>query len=68
VSKVARSASNWAGHAEALSQNVFGMLIAFCVMHAFGVHPQQAIPIQVTLFFTSYVRSYLIRNYFKRFD
>lgn len=55
-------------HLEALAQNFFGLLIAFLVMMGFGIHPNTAIPIQITLFFTSYIRSYCIRSYFRRFD
>ena len=53
-------------HAETLTQNVVGLLISFVLLHAFGIPTTKVLAIQVTFFFTSYLRGYVIRRAFER--
>lgn len=65
---VASVSKFWVSHAEAMTQNVLGLLIAFIVLTCFGLEPMQSVQIQAILFFLSYARSYCVRYYFRRFD
>lgn len=61
------SGQKWyVSHAEALTQNITGLLIAFVVMMVLGIPLHTTLKIQVILFFTSYIRSYIIRRIFNR--
>lgn len=51
-------------HAETLAQNIIGQVIAFLVLHLYGMDVETSLQIQVILFVTSYLRSYLIRRAF----
>lgn len=51
-------------YAEALAQNVVGLLVAFIVMKLLNVQTDTVLQIQVTLFILSYIRSYYIRKLF----
>lgn len=51
-------------HAETLTQNVLGLVIAFIILKLFGLSTSQSVQIQAVFFFVSYVRSYLIRRLF----
>lgn len=51
-----------ASHAEAMTQNIVGLIIAFLVLHLYGVPMNDSIQIQAILFIASYVRSYTIRR------
>lgn len=54
----------YVSHAETLAQNVFGQIIAFVVLHLYGMDVSTSLQIQVILFVASYVRSYVIRRTF----
>lgn len=59
------SGQKWyVSHAEALTQNIAGLLIAFVVMMSLKIPLHTTLQIQVILFFTSYIRSYTIRRIF----
>lgn len=53
-------------HAEALTQNIVGMIIAFIILHLFGMSFSDSVGLQATFFVTSYIRSYMIRSLFER--
>lgn len=52
-------------HIEALTQNVFGLIITFCILKAFGMSTEDSIALQMIFFVVSYARSYLIRKLFR---
>jgi hypothetical protein len=53
-------------HAETIAQNVFGQIIAFALLWAFGITGSQGLQIQVAFFFAAYARGYTIRRAFER--
>lgn len=53
-------------HAETITQNVVGLVLAHIVLRLFGVESATSFGIQFTLFFVSYARSYAIRRFFNR--
>ena len=60
--------SNTLLHLEALTQNILGILIAFTILHLWGMSMSESVALQCIFFITSYIRSYLVRNVFKRFE
>jgi hypothetical protein len=58
------SQSKLLSHAEAMTQNLLGLLIAFLVLQFFGVPFFTSLKIQGTLFVLSYIRSYGVRRFF----
>jgi hypothetical protein len=54
----------YVSHAETLAQNVFGLLIGFLVLQAFGISVSESLQLQAVLFVASYIRSYIIRRTF----
>lgn len=59
------AAQKWyVSHAETLAQNIIGQLIAFLVLHLYGMDVTTSLQIQVILFVASYLRSYVIRRLF----
>ena len=52
---------------EALTQNVFGMLIGFLILTWYGLSVKQSIVLQSIFFVTSYIRSFVIRRLFNKF-
>lgn len=52
-------------HIEALTQNVVGLIIAFCILKAFGMSTEDSIALQMVFFVVSYARSFLIRKLFR---
>ena len=52
---------------EALTQNIFGMLIGFLILTWYGLSVKQSIGLQSIFFVTSYIRSFVIRRLFNRF-
>lgn len=60
--------SNTLPHIEALTQNILGMIIAFAILHLWGMSVSESIALQCVFFITSYIRSYLVRKVFKRFE
>ena len=57
----------YVSHAEALTQNIVGLLIAFVILKLFGLSTAQSIQIQIVFFFVSYIRSYTIRRIFNNY-
>ena len=55
-------------HIEALTQNILGMIIAFIILYLWGMSMSESIALQCVFFITSYIRSYLVRGVFKRFE
>ena len=55
-------------HAEALTQNILGMIIAFAILHLWGMSMSESVALQCVFFITSYIRSYLVRKVLKRFE
>ena len=60
--------SNTLLHLEALTQNILGILIAFTILHLWGMSMSESVALQCIFFITSYIRSYLVRKVFKRFE
>ena len=54
-------------HAEALTQNILGILIAFLILRAFGIPADTSVQLQAVFFVASYIRSYSVRRFFERF-
>ena len=52
---------------EALTQNIFGMLIGFLILTWYGLSVKQSIGLQSIFFVTSYIRSFVIRRLFNKF-
>ena len=52
---------------EALTQNIFGMLIGFLILTWYGLSVKQSIWLQSIFFVTSYIRSFVIRRLFNKF-
>lgn len=52
---------------EALTQNIFGMLIGFLILTWYGLSVKQSIGLQGIFFVTSCIRSFLIRRLFNKF-
>lgn len=52
-------------HAETLTQNIAGLVIAFIILKLFGMSTSESIQLQAVFFVTSYIRSYLIRRGFE---
>lgn len=52
---------------EALTQNIFGMLIGFLILTWYGLSVKQSIRLQSIFFVTSYIRSFVIRRLFNKF-
>ncbi len=55
-------------HAEALAQNIIGLLISFVILKLWGLSTSDSLGLQAVFFFTSYLRSYLIRRYFNNLE
>lgn len=52
---------------EALTQNIFGMLIGFLILTWYGLSVKQSIGLQGIFFVTSCIRSFVIRRLFNKF-
>ena len=55
-------------HIEALTQNIIGMIIAFIILKIFGMSFTESVLLQSVFFVTSYIRSYVIRRFFKKIE
>lgn len=55
----------YVSHAETLAQNVVGQLIAFVVLHAYGIETATGLQLQVTFLIVAYARGYAIRRAFE---
>lgn len=55
-------------HAEALTQNVLGVIIAFAILYLWGMSMSESIALQCVFFITSYIRSYLVRKLFQTIE
>lgn len=55
-------------HAEALAQNIIGLLISFIILKLWGLSTSDSLGLQAVFFCTSYLRSYLIRRYFNSLE
>ena len=53
-------------HAEALTQNVLGLVIAFIILKLWGMSTSESLGLQVVFFIASYIRSYAVRRVFSR--
>lgn len=60
--------SNTLPHIEALTQNILGMIIAFAILHLWGMSMSESIALQCVFFITSYIRSYLVRKFFQTIE
>lgn len=60
--------SNTLPHLEALTQNILGMIIAFAILHLWGMSMSESIVLQCVFFITSYIRSYLVRKFFQTIE
>lgn len=55
-------------HAEALTQNILGLLISFVILTWWGMTPTESVSLQAIFFVTSYIRSYAIRRFFNSLE
>lgn len=55
-------------HAEALAQNIIGLLISFVILKLWGLSTSDSLGLQAIFFVTSYLRSYLIRRFFNKLE
>lgn len=55
-------------HLEALTQNVLGMIIAFAILHLWGMSMSESVALQCVFFITSYIRSYIVRKFFQTIE
>lgn len=60
--------SNTLPHLEALTQNVLGMIIAFAILHLWGMSMSESVALQCVFFITSYIRSYIVRKFFQTIE
>lgn len=55
-------------HAESMTQNIAGLVIAFIILKLWGMTTSESIGLQCIFFITSYIRSYLIRRAFNKLE
>lgn len=55
-------------HAETITQNVLGLIISFIILRLYGMTVNESIQLQAIFFIVSYVRSYLVRRTFAKFE
>lgn len=58
----------YVSHAEALTQNGAGLVIAFIILKLWGLSTLESVQLQIIFFFSSYIRSYLIRRAFNKLE
>lgn len=64
-----KSGQPWyVSHAEALAQNIIGLIISFIILKLWGLSTSDSLGLQVIFFITSYTRSYLIRRFFNNLE
>lgn len=51
-------------HAETLTQNVIGQILAFVILHIYGMPIADSLQLQLVFLIVAYVRGYLIRRFF----
>lgn len=58
-------AQSWlASHAETLTQNVIGQVLAFVILWAYDIPQATGWKLQVTFLVVAYIRGYAIRRFF----
>lgn len=60
--------TNHLAHVEAAANTFIGVIIGQCVLLIFGIPVTEAIPITVIIITLSYVRSFVLRLVFRRFE
>ena len=55
-------------HLETITQIVVGNIVALVILYFYGMTLTQSLSLQVVFFITSYVRSYVIRKTFSKFN
>lgn len=58
----------YVSHAESLVQNIAGLIIAFIILKMWGLSTTESVQLQIIFFFSSYIRSYLIRRAFNKLE
>lgn len=58
----------YVSHAETIVQNVLGLIIAFIILHFYGLSTRESVQLQAIFFVASYARSYAVRRAFNKFD
>ena len=54
--------------AETLAQNIIGLLVGFVILRCFGLDTLESIHLQAVIFVASYVRGYVIRRCFNKWQ
>lgn len=55
-------------HLETITQILVGNIVALAILYFYGMTLTQSLSLQVVFFITSYIRSYLIRKTFSKFN
>jgi hypothetical protein len=63
-----RQTNSRLAHAEAAANTLIGIIIGQGVLFAFGVPVMEAVPITVIIISLSYMRSFVLRLIFRRFE
>lgn len=58
----------YTSHAESLTQNIIGLIVAFIILKLWGMTTSDSIALQAIFFITSYIRSYLVRRAFNTLE
>ena len=58
----------YVSHAETLAQNIIGLLVGFVILRCFGLDTLESIHLQAVIFVASYVRGYVIRRCFNKWQ
>lgn len=54
----------YVSHAETLTQNILGLIIAYVILRLWGLSTNESVQLQFIFFVSSYLRSYAVRRAF----
>lgn len=57
----------YVAHAETITQNVVGQILAYFILWGYGVESSTGLKLQLTFFVVAYARGYIIRRVFNRY-
>ena len=55
-------------HLETITQNILGLLVGFTILHLWGLPIGESVALQAVFFVVSYLRSYLVRSFFSKYN
>ena len=58
----------YVSHAEVLTQNVLGIIIALIILKLWGMSTTESLTLQAIFFVTSYIRGYIVRRFFNSLE